>query len=65
MAVFVGLGTTKSYKLKIFKPQYLVEFFRYGPNFLQVIIKFVGLKITFSNMEPLGALSLIFGGWPK
>ena len=65
MALFVGQGTTKSHNLKIFKPQYLIDFLRYGPDFLHVIIKFVCLKITYSNMGARGALSLISGGWVK
>ena len=44
-------GKTKSYYLKIFKSQYLVEFLRYGYNFLHVIITFIGFKLTFSNIE--------------
>ena len=54
--MFVGQGKTKSHNLKIFKPQYLIEFLRYGPDFLHVIIKFIGLKITFCNMGAYGAL---------
>ena len=65
MAIFVGQGTTKPQKLKIFNSQYLSEFLRYGPDFLHVIINFIGLKITFSNMGSHGAFSLISGGWPK
>ena len=64
-AIFVGQGTTKSRNLKIFKSQYLGEFWRYGPNFLHVIINFVGFKINFSNMGSHGAPSLISGGWRK
>ena len=44
MAIFVGQGTTKSHNLKIFKSQYLSEFLRYGPDFLHVIMNFIGLK---------------------
>ena len=63
MAIFEGQGTTKSHNLKIFKSQYLSEFLRYRPDFLHVIMNFIGLKITFSNMGSHGALSLISGGW--
>ena len=38
---------------------------RYGPDFLHVIIYFVDIKITFSNMRSHGALSLISEGLPK
>ena len=62
---FVGQVTTKSHNLKIFKSQYLSEFLRYRLDFLHVIMNFIGLKITFSNMGSHGALSLISGGWPK
>ena len=58
-AFSVGLSTTKSHHLKIFKFQYLGEFLRYGPDFLHVIINFIGFKITFSNMGSYGAPSLI------
>ena len=50
MAIFVGQGMTKSHNLKIFKSQYLGKFLRYGPDVLHVIINFIGLKITFSNI---------------
>ena len=39
-------GKAKSLNLKIFKSQYLVEFLRYGPNFLHVIIALKGFEIT-------------------
>ena len=65
MAIFVGQGMTKSHDLNIFKSQYLGEFLRYGPDFLHVIINFIGLKITFSNMGSHSALSLISRGGPK
>ena len=65
MAIFIGQGTTKSHNLKILKSQYLSGFFKYGPDFLHVLINFIGLKITFSNMGSHSALSLISGGWPK
>ena len=64
-AVFVGQGTTKSHNLKIFKSQYLSEFLRYMPDFVHVIMNFIGLKKPFSNMGSHGALSLISRGWPK
>ena len=54
---------TKSHYLKIFKSQYLVEFLRYGYNFLHVIITFIGFKITFSNIMSHGAPLLISRGW--
>ena len=54
---------TKSHYLKIFKSQYLVEFLRYGYNFLHVIITFIGFKITFSNIRSHGAPLLISKGW--
>ena len=63
MEIFVHQGTTKSCNLKIFKSQYLSEFLRYGPDFLHVIINFIGFKITFSNMGSHGAPSLISRGW--
>ena len=44
MAIFVGQGMTKCRYLKIFIWQYLVEFLRYGPKFLQVIITFISLQ---------------------
>ena len=31
---------------KIFKSQYLIEFFRYEPNFLHVILTFIGFKLS-------------------
>ena len=46
MAIFVGQGMTKYRYLKIFKLQYLVEFLRYGHNFLHVIIALKGFEIT-------------------
>ena len=46
MAIFVGLGMIKSPYLKIFKSQYLVEFLRYGPNFLHVIIALKGFEMS-------------------
>ena len=46
MAIFVGQGMTKYRYLKIFKLQYLIEFLRYGPNFLHVIIALKGFKTT-------------------
>ena len=45
MAIFVGQGMTKHGYLKIFKLQYLVEFLRYGPNILHVIIALKGFEI--------------------
>ena len=62
-AISVGQGMTKSHYLKIFKSQYLVEFLRYGYNFLHVIITFIGFKITFSNIRSHGAPLLISKGW--
>ena len=50
MTISVGQGTTKSRYLKIFKSQYLSEFLRYRPDFLHVIITFIGFQITFSIM---------------
>ena len=44
-------GLTKSHFLKWL---YLIEIFRYGSRFLDVIITFIGFKITFSNMESDG-----------
>ena len=44
MAIFLGKGTTKSQNLKMFKSQYLSEFLSYGPDFLHVIIDFIGFK---------------------
>ena len=49
---------TKSHYLKIFKSQYLIEFLRYGPYFLHVVINLLGFKITFSNMGAHSAPSL-------
>ena len=63
MAIFVGQGKTKSRYLKIFKSQYLVEFFRYGPIFLHVIITFMGFQKAFCNIRSQGAPLLIFRGW--
>ena len=63
MAIFVGQGMTKCRYLKIFKLQYLVEFLRYGPNFLHVIIALIGFKITFSNIWSHGTPCLISRGW--
>ena len=57
-----GQGKTKSCYLKIFKSQYLVKFFRYGPNFLHVFIALTGLKITFCNIRSHGAPCLISRG---
>ena len=65
MAILVGQSTSKFPHLKILKSQYLSEFLRYGPDFLHVIMNFIGLKITFSNKGSHGPLSLISGGWPK
>ena len=62
MAIFVGQGKAKSCYLKIFKSQYLVEFLRYGPNFLHVFITLTGLKITFCNIRSHGAPCLISRG---
>ena len=59
MAILVGQGMTKSRNLKIFKSQYLSEFLRYEPDILYVIMNFICLKITFSNMGSHGTLSLI------
>ena len=61
--IFVDQGMTK-YILEIFKCQYFVEVFRYGSNFLHVIITFIGFKITFSNIRSHGAPLLISRGWP-
>ena len=58
-AIFVGQGTTKSHNPRIFKSQYLSECLRYEPDFLHVIINFIGFKITFSNRRSHGAPSLI------
>ena len=65
MAIFLGKGTTKSQNLKMFKSQYLSEFLSYGPDFLHVIIDFIGFKIPFSNMGSHGAPSFISGGWSR
>ena len=46
MAIFVGKGLTKCRCLKISKLQYLIEFLRYGPNFLHVIIALKGFEIS-------------------
>ena len=59
MAILVGQGMTKSLNLKIFKSQYLSEFLRYDPYILYVIINFICLKKTFSNMGSQDTLSLI------
>ena len=48
--IFVGQGTIKLCHLKSFKSQCLSEFFRYGPDFLHVIITFIDLQITISKM---------------
>ena len=40
MELYVGQGC-----FKIFKSQYLIEFFRYEPNFLHVILTF-GFKLS-------------------
>ena len=49
-AIFVGQGTLKYCNLKIFKSQCLIEYMRYGPNFLHVSITCLGFKIIFRNM---------------
>jgi len=59
MAILVGKGMTKFRNLKIFKSQYLSGFLRYVPDILYVIMNFICLKITFSNMGFHSALSLI------
>ena len=41
MELFVGQGC-----FKIFKSQYLIEFLRYEPNFLLVILTFIGFKLS-------------------
>ena len=56
MAIFVGLGTTKSCYVQNLKSQYLDEFLRYWSDFLHVIIDF---KITFRNMGSYGVPSFI------
>ena len=62
MAIFVGQGMTKSRYLKIFKSQYLVEFLRYGPNFLHVIIALKGFEITLTPRLKLTSQTLGFKG---
>ena len=62
MAIFVGQGMTKCRYLKIFKLQYIVEFLRYGPNFLHVIIVLICFKITFSNIRSQSPPCLISWG---
>ena len=57
--VLVDQKMTKSRNLKIFKSQYLSDFLRYQPDILYVIMHFICLKITFSNMWSHGTLSLI------
>ena len=57
MAIFVGQGTTKSHNLRYLKSQYLSEFSRYEPEFLDAIITFIGFKITFSSIGSYGAPS--------
>ena len=52
MAIFVGQGMTKCRYLKIFKLQYLVEFLRYGPSFLHVIIALKGSEISPTPSPP-------------
>ena len=44
-----------------FKPPYLSEFLRYGPDFWHDIITFIDFKITFSNIGSFGAPSFISG----
>ena len=41
MERYVGQGC-----FKIFKSQYLIEFFRYEPSFLHVIQTFIGFKLS-------------------
>ena len=41
LELYVGQGC-----FKIFKSQYLIEFFRYEPNFLHVILTFIGFKLS-------------------
>ena len=65
IAIFEGQDVTKSRNLQNFKSQYLSAFLRYRPDFLHVIINFIGHKITFSNIGSHGTLSLFSGGWPK
>ena len=63
MTIFVGQGLTKSHCLKNVKCQYLIEVLRYWSNFLHVIITFLGLKITFSNIRSHDTPLLISKGW--
>ena len=62
MAIFLGQGMTRSHFLQIFKCHYLIEIWRYGSDFLPVIITFIGFKITFSNIGPKTTPSLISKG---
>ena len=61
-SIFIGQGKIMSHHLKIINSQYLSEFWRYGPDFLHVIITFIGFKITFNNMGSKVAPSLISRG---
>ena len=56
-------GKTKSCYSKIFKSQYLLEFLRYGPVFLHLIITFIGFQKAFSNIRSQGAPLLNSRGW--
>ena len=42
-----------------FKSRYLSEYLRHGPDFLLVIITFIGFKIALSNMGSYVAPSFI------
>ena len=59
--IFTGKGITESHNIEMFKCQYLSQFLRYMPHFLEVIMNLIGFKITFSNMGSYSAPSLISG----
>ena len=54
--------SSKNHK-KMAKSQYLVQFLRYGPDFLHVILIFLAFKPTLSNVQSHCTTLMISRGW--
>ena len=62
MAIFVGRGEVKSQFRQIFKSQNLIQFLRFGPNFLHVSSISIEVQSLNTNMGPKTTPSMISKG---
>ena len=62
MAIFVSQGDAKSQFRQIFKSQNLIQFLRFGPNFLHVSSISIEVQSLNTNMGPKTTPSMISKG---